>query len=198
MTAHDEKSAATREAGPVEDALLGHSFDGIQEFDNALPNWWLATFYIAILFSIGYWGWYHIYGQGAHPVTAYESALAAEAAARPSEAVASVPSDEELLASAADPAVVESGKALFTTNCVACHGTQAEGKIGPNLTDAFWIHGGTPSAIYTVISEGVPAKGMVPWKGVLGAARMRQVTAYVLSLRNTNVAGKAPEGERAP
>ncbi len=181
----------------VEDALLGHEYDGIQEYDNALPNWWLATFYLAILFSIGYWSWYHIYEKGASPAQLHAEAVAADLASRPVEVATPPPTAEEILAASKDPEVVAAGQQIFTVNCVACHGAHAEGKIGPNLTDAYWIHGGTPEDVYKVVTEGVVAKGMVPWKDALGPTRIRQVVAYMWTLRNTNVAGKAPEGQKA-
>ena len=85
---------------------------------------------------------------------------------------------------------------LYAQNCVVCHGDHAEGKIGPNLTDDFWVHGGQPTQVWATIKDGVPARGMPQWGTTLGAEPVQQVSAYVLSLRGSHVPGKAPEGER--
>lgn len=66
--------------------------------------------------------------------------------------------------------------------------------MGPNLTDHHWIHGNQMAEIMHVIVEGVPAKGMVPWKSLLKREEIYQVTAYVKSLEGKNLPGKAPEG----
>ncbi|HEX5100455.1 MAG TPA: c-type cytochrome, partial [Polyangiaceae bacterium] len=81
--------------------------------------------------------------------------------------------------------------------CTPCHGEHGQGVIGPNLTDAYWIHGGELMQIYKTVSDGVPAKGMPPWKMQLSAIQTRELAAYVGSLRAHPVAGKAPEGELA-
>jgi cytochrome c oxidase cbb3-type subunit 3 len=102
---------------------------------------------------------------------------------------------EQLEAMSQDPAVLAAGAATYKANCVACHGDKGEGKIGPNLTDRYWLHGADPMEIHTTVSQGVPAKGMPPWGPVLGPGPVQEVVAYVLTLRNTNVQGKGPEGE---
>ena len=100
---------------------------------------------------------------------------------------------EMIMASAKEPKSVESGMAIFKANCAACHGVQANGLVGPNLTDKWWIHGPQAKNIYKVIAQGVAAKGMPPW-GHLGEENMKLVAAYVISIQNTNVEGKAPQG----
>jgi cytochrome c oxidase cbb3-type subunit 3 len=104
-------------------------------------------------------------------------------------------SDADLAAAAHNDSQLAAGQQAFTTNCVACHGTKAEGIIGPNLTDEHWLHGGGPAQIFGTIRDGVPAKGMPSWGPVLGPATVKSLTAYLLSLRNTRVPGKAPQGE---
>jgi cytochrome c oxidase cbb3-type subunit 3 len=79
----------------------------------------------------------------------------------------------------AGPADPEAGKAIFTQNCVACHGADLKGGVGPDLTDAVWIHGGTLANITNVITVGVPEKGMLTWGPILGAEKISQVAAYV-------------------
>ncbi len=89
------------------------------------------------------------------------------------------------------------GKEIFAGRCVPCHGDRGQGIVGPNLTDDFWLHGGRPSEIYHTITEGVPEKGMVPWKTQLSPEEIAAVTAYVGTLRGTNPPNpKPPEGQK--
>lgn len=168
-----------------------HEVDGIEEYDNQLPRWWLYTLYATIVFAAGYW---FVYQSGAfadQPMAAYQAELAKKA-----KSTGTV-SPELLAALASDPAVVEKGKQVFTSTCVACHRNDGGGNVGPNLTDDFWLHGGTPDRIFKTVAEGVPDKGMPAWKPQLGDERVQAVTAYVLTLKGTNVpGGKPPQGAR--
>jgi len=166
-----------------------HEYDGIEEADNALPLWWLAIFYGAIVFGIGYYFFYE--GYKVEPVgrAAYDQEMAAQAAAAP-EVTA-----EQLVALGEDDVAVAAGRAVFAANCVACHDQEAQGKIGPNLTDAYWIHGGSAMDIHHTIEQGYSAKGMPAWGASLGADAVNQAVAYVLSIRGTNVEGKEAQGE---
>lgn len=168
-----------------------HVYDDIEEADNNLPAWWLLTFYGAIAFGLVYWFYYHEYGIGKLQPEKYAAAMAAEEAQR------SVVTDESLQALANDQNAVASGEQIFTTQCVACHNTNAQGRegLGPNLTDKYWIHGGAPTDIHATVTNGVAAKGMPPWAPILGEKAVNDVVAYVLTLRNTEVPGKAPEGD---
>ena len=94
-----------------------------------------------------------------------------------------------------EPATVASGKAVFSAYCTPCHGPDGGGVIGPNLTDAAWIHGGTPDAIYTSVHDGVLAKGMPAWGTSLKPEEVTAVVAYVITLEGTTPANpKAAEG----
>jgi cytochrome c oxidase cbb3-type subunit 3 len=93
--------------------------------------------------------------------------------------------------------VVTSGKDIFAAACAPCHGADGGGRIGPNLTDAYWLHGGSPESIQRSVHDGWVDKGMPAWGPSLGEYRVREVAAYVVSLRGTNVAGgKPPQGTR--
>lgn len=183
------------DASHATEQTRGHQFDGIEEFDNRLPNWWLWSFYLACIFSVGYWIHYHTLGTGALP--ADELRLENEAAA--ASLVQGEVTEESLAKLAAEPSALAAGKDVFAVNCVACHmasGAGIPGSVGPNLTDKYWLHGGSPMDIYTTITKGVIAKGMIAWEPVLGPTRCKQVTAYLLSMKNTNVpGGKEPQGE---
>ena len=166
-----------------------HVYDGIEEADNELPLWWLWTLYGAIIFSVVYWFYYHEYNVGELPPQAWETEMAARAAAAPPMTL------DEIMEAANDPARVTAGRAVFETNCVACHMDQGQGNIGPNLTDGYWIHGGAATDIYNTIDQGVLTAGMPAWTGPLGRESVKDVVAYVLSIRDTNVEGKEPQGE---
>lgn len=195
----DPTTSKTREHEREEvdaDLDMGHDYDGIRELDHKLPNWWLATFYLVIVFSFGYWGYYHILEAGPLQMEAYQIEMAqAEEAAAARAAERGEITDESLLALQDDAAVVSAGQTTYTQFCAACHGGQGEGGIGPNLTDDAWLHGGKPTDILQVVEQGVPAAGMPAWKPVLGAEKVEQVTAFLLTIKGQNVPGKAPEGQ---
>jgi cytochrome c oxidase cbb3-type subunit III len=168
-----------------------HVYDGIEEADNNLPTWWLLTFYGAVVFGLIYWFYYHEYAIGQLQPQKYAAAVAA------AEAERSIVTDESLDALALDGSAVAAGSQIFATQCMACHDTKAQGRVGlgPNLTDKYWIHGGAPTNIHATVTNGVSAKGMPAWAPILGEEGVKQVVAYVLTLRNTEVPGVEPQGE---
>lgn len=182
--------AESRKHDPIQGEII-HEYDGIQEADNQLPRWWLWTLYLAIAFSVVYWFYYQEFKVAPGPQQAYYLERAAK-----QEKEGKDPTSQELLAQV-NTSATETGAQLFAANCVACHASKGEGKIGPNLTDSAWIHGSDPAQIWKTIRDGIPAKGMPPWGPVLGRAGVTQATAFVLSIRDTNVPGKAPEGQPA-
>jgi cytochrome c oxidase cbb3-type subunit III len=166
-----------------------HEYDGIEEADNALPTWWVLGFIATIVFAAGYW--LVVERLHATPTPAEALVLAEAARARNAGDI----SDADLQAASHDPALVSQGKLAFATHCAACHGARAEGNIGPNLTDEQWLNGGAPAQVFATIKDGVPAKGMPTWGPLLGAAAVRSITAYVLTVRNSHVPGKPPQGD---
>lgn len=103
--------------------------------------------------------------------------------------------EASLAAHAKRRGALAAGKALFIDRCAQCHGDRGQGSVGPNLTDRYFLHGrGTLSDLYEIVSEGAPARGMPAWGGELTPAELRDVVAFVGSLRFTNVPGKAPQG----
>lgn len=78
------------------------------------------------------------------------------------------------------------GERIYRGNCSPCHGLHGEGNmIGSNLTDKYWIHGGSFEDIFKQIKEGTPSKGMVAWKRILSTGEIRKVTSYIISLQGT-------------
>ena len=103
--------------------------------------------------------------------------------------------DENTVKLTNDPVVIASGQTIFKTNCVACHGDHAQGIVGPNLTDDYWLHGGKITDVYKTIKNGVLTKGMPTWEKVLSAKQISDVANYVKSLHGTDPANpKAREG----
>jgi len=168
-----------------------HVYDDIEEADNNLPTWWLLTFYGAVVFGLVYWFYYHEYSIGQLPPETYAAEMAA------AEAERSIVTDESLDALAADPGAVTAGQEIFMAQCFACHDAKGQGRegLGPNLTDKYWVHGGAPTDIHATVTNGVAAKGMPPWTPILGEQGVNNVVAYILTIRNTEVPGKGPEGE---
>lgn len=158
------------------DRVLGHAdeCDGIEEYDNRLPTWWLGLFYFCI-------GWAVIYGVHYHFVGERSQAAEYLAEVEAAEARWPTPTAEEAVAAASGEDAVEAGKAIYATNCVGCHGPELKGGIGPDLTDAEWIHGGTLEAINKTVTDGVAEKGMLAWGPILGPAKVAQVSAFVHS-----------------
>ncbi|MBC8422815.1 c-type cytochrome [bacterium] len=177
------------------DVLRGHEYDGIEEYDNRLPNWWLFILYATCIFSLGYWLIFHTFKVVDLPLARYDKEMVAAAEAQLARLSEGGLTDESLALAATIPETVARGRDLFATYCVVCHLDQGQGLVGPNLTDAFWLHGGAPTDIHRIVTVGVPAKGMAAWGSQLGPARVQDLTAYVISIKNTNVPGKAPEGE---
>lgn len=182
---------------PARDRLLEHSYDGIQEYDNPMPRWWLLTFAGTVVFSIIYLFNVGPVGSGKGRIADYEADMAKFAAANPAPAGDVAP--ERLLALAADTKALHEGQEVFTKNCAACHRPDAGGLIGPNLTDQYWLHGGALTDIYRTVSNGVLEKGMPPWAKTLKPKDLEQVVAYVASLKGTNPPNpKAPQGVLTP
>ncbi|RKX34552.1 MAG: cytochrome C oxidase subunit III [Verrucomicrobia bacterium] len=171
---------------PPEDSIREHTYDGIQEYNKRLPNWWLFTLYGSIVFSFFYWFYYHQTGVGSFDKEILARKMAVIEEAKEASQGQTL-NDAGLWAMSTDAEAIAAGKATYEANCVACHLSSLRGKeesptaIGPSLVDGEWIHGGNPSEVMTVIVEGVPAKGMLAWGSILGENRISEVTAYVLS-----------------
>jgi cytochrome c oxidase cbb3-type subunit 3 len=170
--------------------LLGHSdeADGIDEYDNPLPDWWVGLFWFTIVWAIGYGLWYHAFADRSQVKNLAEEMAAAEAM-YPEQAVAAAANLADFTIT---PEAVTAGQAVFTQNCVACHGADLTGIIGPSFLDDEWLHGGQASQIIHIITVGVPEKGMVPWGGILSPEQINQVAAFVIT-RNSEATGRPIE-----
>lgn len=185
---------------PIEqesEIVLDHNYDGIRELDNNLPPWWLYGFYASIIFGAVYLLRFHVFN-GANQYDELETELAeAKIAIEEYKKTAKDLVDANTVVLLTDASDLNAGKAIFDTNCVACHMADGGGGIGPNLTDEYWITGGGIKNVFNTISEGGRSgKGMIAWKSQLKPAQIAQVASYVLSLQDvTPVNPKEPEGD---
>lgn len=174
-----------------------HVYDGIMELDNNLPPWWKWGFYISIVFAVVYLVQHHIIKNKPLSHEEYKIEMA-EAEIQKAEYLKNAANlvDETNVTILTDETRVLSGKAIFTKNCAVCHAADGGGGVGPNLTDKFWLHGGSISDVFSTVKYGVPAKGMIPWKDQLKASEMQEVASYILTLQGTTPANpKEPQGE---
>lgn len=199
---------------PTGTSTVGHEWDGIEELDTPMPRWWVITFWITILWGVGYILLYPAIPLGNSATQGirnwssrgqFEQELAAETARRApiTTALAAIPvealADDERLYQAA----IEGGRAAFKVHCVQCHGSGAAGSVGyPNLNDDDWLWGGDLPAIHATLTHGIRqpdhaatrASEMPAFAGVLSAAEIDAVTAYVQSLSGKVGAGANATG----
>jgi cytochrome c oxidase cbb3-type subunit 3 len=176
--------------------VLGHAdeSDGIEEYDNPLPDWWLGLLWLTVIWAVAYGVHYHFIGNRSQ-----EGRLASEMQAAevrwPVEAAAAV-------SFAITPEAVAAGEVIYAQNCAMCHGAELEGGIGVALNDTEWIHGHDSEDVIRedvirIITEGVPEKGMLTWGPILGPEKINQVTAYVLDKNLEYVGENAYSAEPA-
>jgi cytochrome c oxidase cbb3-type subunit 3 len=178
---------------------LGHEYDGIRELNNRLPPWWLYGFYITILFAAIYLWRFHVSHTGPSSKEEYERDVASAQARvdaylkKKGDAV-----DENSIKMLTSTEDLAAGKAIFVdpSKCPACHNPDGGGNaVGPNLTDDYWLYGGSIKDIFKTIKYGT-TKGMRSWKDDLSAKQMAQLASYVKSLKGTKPANpKEPQGE---
>lgn len=180
------------------DILLDHNYDGIRELDNHLPPWWTGLFYGTIVFALVYLVFYHVSDTLPLSTQEYEQevALAKEQARvfQASNPVAKI--DETNVDVTTDVAALAEGKEVYLNNCASCHRRDAGGDIGPNLTDAYWLHGGDIKSIFKTVRLGITGTNMIAWEGFISPEKMKNVSSYILTLQGTNPENaKKPQGE---
>ncbi|MFC5283912.1 cbb3-type cytochrome c oxidase N-terminal domain-containing protein [Pedobacter alpinus] len=193
-----QKVLSLRPLAEEKELLIMHDYDDIQELDNPIPAWFNWLFYGSVVFGIVYLLNFHVFKLG--KLQDEEYVVEMKIAAEEKEAFLAQSADrvdETTVKINTDIAVLESGKALFAQNCVACHGANGEGTVGPNLTDEYWLHGGSINNVFKTIKYGVPEKGMISWEKQLSPKQISDVSNYIESLKGTNPANpKAPQGEK--
>ncbi len=174
------------------DRSFDHDYDGIQEFDNPLPRWWVLLLFGTMIFAVVYVPWFHL-GPGELPRETWAQDMAEWERLHPP---VPLPSEEELETLASDASVIERGRSIFATRCVACHGVDGGGQVGPNLCDDYAIHGWSRARVAQIVHDGVPAKGMISWGQQLGRDDILAVALFAYQLRGTTPANpKAPQGD---
>lgn len=193
-----QKVLSLKPLSEEKDMMIDHDYDGIQELDNPTPGWFMYLFYATIAFAFVYILNFHVFNLGklqdeeyAIEVKEAETAKAAFLAQSANNV------NENTVALSTDAGVIAEGKAIYTKNCVACHGANGEGTVGPNLTDDYWLHGGKINNVFKTIKYGVPEKGMVSWEKQLTPKQISDVANYIKSLAGTNPPnGKEPQGDK--
>ena len=184
-------------SGDNEDVIIDdHDYDGIKEFDNDLPPWWIYGFYITIITAFAYMGHYHIFKTGALQEEEYNAEIAqAELLYKDVDLVY----DKAL----SDAIVLENAKQIFLENCATCHGDEAAGSrgedftAGPNLTDEFWIYGGNINDVYKTIKHGQGNGKMPEWKNKFNNQQIYEIASFIKSLKGTKVNNpKDPQGDK--
>ena len=171
-----------------------HEYDNIRELDNPAPFWLMGLFYVTIIFSVIYGAYYFWLGMGDLQAAEYEKEVAAAEINIEKDTESGF--DETNIAILTDEASLKVGAEIFATKtCVTCHGAKGEGNaIGPNMTDEYFIHGNTPEEMFQTIKNGVPAKGMTPFKGQLSEEEMVQVISFIL----LKLQGSSPDNAKDP
>lgn len=162
-----------------EDRIRHHTYDGIQEYDKRLPNWWLMTLYGAIVFWVGYWAYFEWFRTGLDGPQEVAQAMAQIDALKLASAPAT--DDASLWKMSRNAVFTDAGRVTFNSTCASCHTEKLTGAIGPNLIDRLWMHGGRPAEVHATIDKGVLAKGMPAWGPILGPKKIAEVTAYIMS-----------------
>ncbi|ADE54484.1 cbb3-type cytochrome c oxidase N-terminal domain-containing protein [Coraliomargarita akajimensis] len=188
---HNETNDFHKEQLPKGVVLKEHSYDGIHEYDQRLPRWWLITLFGAMLFATAYWFLLDVKGYWGRDKPELEARLQ-EIQAKKLAGSIDVTNNELFWEMSQNPTFVTAGQETFESLCVACHGKELQGGIGFNLVDGEWVHGAAPSSVYNTIFNGVPDKGMQAWGGQLGQKRITQVVAYVLSKNDRATMEAAP------
>jgi len=181
---------------PKDPLLMEHEADGIKELDNLLPRWWVWLFYLTIVFSIAYMGYYHVFKMGDLQAAEFEK----ESKAGDQIKSAALTKFESLMSSLEplqDQASLDQGQQIHIQLCAPCHRPDGGGLVGPNLCDDYWIHGSNYVDTVKIIVNGVPEKGMLTWRGLLKPNEIQTVASYLYSLRGTKPPNPKPREDQA-
>lgn len=182
-----DKLNYTVEIEKEESIMLDHDYDGIRELDNNLPPWWKYGFYLTILVAVIYMINYHVSKTGALQKEEYTNSVKraeVEIAEYMKTSASNV--DENTVKMLTENKDIAAGKDIFISVCSACHGRAGEGGVGPNLTDDYWLHGGSVKDIFKTIKYGWPDKGMKSWKEDFSPVQIAQITSFIRTLKGTN------------
>ncbi len=186
--------------GEQGDMMLDHNYDGIREMDYGMPPWLKYIFIGTFLFALFYVPAYLFFDIIPDQETEYQAQIqeaAFRAEVRAKAGIMSITAETAEFQN--DAAVIAAGQKIYLANCAVCHAADGGGGVGPNLTDDYWLHGEDIAGVFTTVSEGVPAKGMIPWKGNLNPQQIQDVSNYILSIvGQTPAVPKESQGELKP
>jgi cytochrome c oxidase cbb3-type subunit 3 len=191
-----EKLNASVDIEKEQDIMLDHDYDGIKELDNDLPPWWKYGFYLTVAIAVIYLINFHVIGTGDLQTAEYNKAIA-QAKLEVEEYMKTAANNvDESNVKQLEGADIESGHQLFIANCAACHGKSGQGSVGPNLTDDYWMHGGSLADVFKTIKYGWVDKGMKSWKEDFSPVQIAQISSFIKTLRGTHPPeAKAPQGD---
>lgn len=180
-----------------QDKLFDHAYDGIQEYDNPMPSWWLWLFGLSVIFAFPYIVYYH-YGAGLTIEEQWQAEQEAYAASLLERYGELEPDRATLLAYKDDELAMSGIAGLFRGRCAQCHVADGSGNVGPNLTDDHWVNVERVTDIPEIIRDGLVAKGMPAWGDRMTETQIVLLSSYVAYLAENPIDGKAPEGEPLP
>lgn len=200
MNQDPKRGDFAKEKGEI--ILREHEYDGIQEFDQKLPNWWLFTFFAAIVFFVSFWFFYYATPWSDSPQKVINDKVIAIQEAKLAELAKTVAAldDSKLVHSKEWKDQIPAGEAIFVKNCVQCHAEDLSAmrmdpilgkKVsagGRPLTDHVWEHGNKPMDLFNLINGGTPVgkpgfngAKMEAWGQKLSPVDIASVVAYIVS-----------------
>jgi cytochrome c oxidase cbb3-type subunit 3 len=200
MNQEPKRGHFAKEKGEV--ILREHEYDGIQEYDQKLPNWWLFTFYGAIVWFIVYWVIYYQTGMIQNDRDLVKAKITAIQKAKMVELEKTLATlDDSTLVHiwGTNPELVAAGEATYLTNCSACHAADLSAMMdagggnkiplpGLSLIDHEWKFGGKPMQLFKLINEGSPADStghngakMQPWGQTLSPKQIAEAVAFIIA-----------------
>lgn len=179
-----------------QDIMLDHDYDGIKELDNSLPPWWKYGFYLTIIVSFVYMWYYHAGGSGPSSLDEYAAEVKKGEIEKAAYLAKSANNVDENTVTMGDAASIAAGEGLFQASCAACHAKDGGGGVGPNLTDEYWLHGGSIKDVFKSIKYGWADKGMKSWKDDFSPKQIADISTYIRSLKGSSPAApKEKQGE---
>ena len=175
--------------------LLDHQYDGIREYDNPVPGWWHWILWLTVGFCVLYFIFFQ-FSPDAWTIQDSWEREQADAYRRVFGTLGELQPDEPTIVKLkGDQRMMSLARSMFVGNCAQCHGRDAGGITGVNLTDDSYKNVRALLDIYTVITKGANHGAMPAWENRLSTNERILMASYAASLRGTNVpGGKAAEG----
>ena len=201
MSPDPEIKVAAYASKKGEVVLRPHEYDGIQEYDQTLPNWWLFIFYAALAFLPICWLLYYQFGFMRTDGEVVSAAMAevSKAKAKALDEMLAKLDDETLLNKwGKDEQSISNGRETFMANCTACHGPDLSAKMnvgngqsvslpGLPLTDGEWKYGNKPMDIFRLINNGTPPESsghngarMEAWGQKMAPLKVIELVSFII------------------